>query len=141
MRTIRARLAASYAVALAATMFVFAAALYFVQRRENLDEIDLRTQLESNLIAATMGQAYRARGSLVVRDARGRDVLAPDVAPFLEGVPGYVVVVGTDGDVLHLSPDARALPYGSLVLLLGRVLAADTLAAFGSVGLGAPVGE
>ncbi len=142
MRTIRARLAASYAVALAATMFVFAVALYFVQRRENLDEIELRAQLESNLIAATMSEAYRARGSLVVRDARsGRDVLAPDVAPFLEGVPGYVVVVGTDGDVLHLSPDARALPYGSLVLLLGRVLATDTVAAFGSVGLGAPVGE
>jgi signal transduction histidine kinase len=44
----------------------------------------------------------------------------------LDGVPGYVVVVGADGDVLHLSPDARALPYASLVLLLQRVFAAES---------------
>ena len=30
-------------------------------------------------------------------------MLAADVTPFLEGSPGYVVLVGPDGDVLHLS--------------------------------------
>lgn len=142
MRTIRGRLAASYAVALAATMFVFGLIVYLVQRGENIEELDARARLESNLIAATMSEAYRARGSLVVPDPRtGRDILAPDVAPFLEGVPGYVVVVGSGEDVLHLSADARALPYGSLVLLLGRAYALDSVAVAGAVDLGPPVGE
>jgi len=124
MRTIRARLAASYAVAMAVTMFAYSMVIYLVQRRENLDELDRRAQLESNLIAAALTEAYRARGNLVARDSvNGRPVLSPDVAPMLEGVPGYVIVTGADGDVLHLSPDARALPYGSLVLLLQRVFA------------------
>ena len=38
MRTIRARLAASYVVALVVTMFLFAVALYLVQRGENVSE-------------------------------------------------------------------------------------------------------
>jgi signal transduction histidine kinase len=142
MRTIRARLAGSYAVAMAATMLVFALVIYLAQRRENLDELNRRSQLESNLIAAMLAEAYRARGNLVVRDPLSRPVLSPDVTPLLEGVPGYVVVVGTDGDVLHLSPDARSLPYGSLLLLLGRVLAADTAVnGFGAVRLEGLPGE
>jgi hypothetical protein len=146
MRTIRGRFAASYAVALAATMFVFALVIYLVQRRENLGELDQRARLESDLIAATMGEAYRARGSrdagLVVPDPKtGQPVLAPDVTPFLEGIPGYVVVIGPDGDVLHLSPEARALPYGSLSLLLGRAFARDTASGFGTLDLGGSIGH
>jgi heavy metal sensor kinase len=127
MQTIRARLAAGYAVALAATMFVFAVVVYLAQRRENLDELDRRARLESDLIAAALTEAYRARGNLVAPDPRsGHPQLSADVAPMLEGVPGYVVVVGADGDVLHLSPEARALPYGSLVRLLEKVFSADS---------------
>jgi hypothetical protein len=77
MRTIRGRLAASYAVALAATMFVFALIVYLVQRGENLAELDARARLESNLIAATLTEAYRARGRLVVDDPRTGSMLAP----------------------------------------------------------------
>jgi signal transduction histidine kinase len=141
MRTIRGRLAASYAVALAATMFVFALIVYLVQRGENLAELDARAQLESNLIAATLSEAYRARGRLVVDDPRSGSSLAPGVAPFLEGVPGYVVVVATDGGVLHLSPDARALPYGSLVRILAVVFGAGEAGAAGALEMGPPVGE
>jgi signal transduction histidine kinase len=141
MRTIRGRLAASYAVALAATMFGFALIVYLVQRGENLAELDARAQLESNLIAATLTEAYRARGPLVVDDPRtGRNILAPEVSPFLEGVPGFVVVVATDGGVLHLSPDARALPYASLVRILTVVFGAQEAGASGALDMGPPVG-
>jgi two-component system OmpR family sensor kinase len=71
----------------------------------------------------------------------GQPVLAPDVTPFLEGIPGYVVVIGPDGDVLHLSPEARALPYGSLSLLLGRAFARDTASGFGTLDLGGSIGQ
>jgi len=141
MRTIRGRLAASYAVALAGTMFVFGLVIYLVQRRENLGELDDRARLEANLIAATLSEAYRARGELVVTDRRtGRPVLASEVSPFLEGIPGYVVLVGPDGDVLHLSADARAVQYAQLLLLLNPVFRADSTAEFGTADLGAPAG-
>jgi heavy metal sensor kinase len=141
MRTIRGRLAGSYAVALAGTMFVFGLVIYLVQRRENLGELDDRARLEANLIAATLGEAYRARGELVVTDRRtGRPVLASEVAPFLEGVPGFVVLVGPDGDVLHLSAEARALQYDQLLLLLNPVFRADSAAAVGVAALGAAAG-
>lgn len=142
MRTIRGRLAASYAVALAATMFVFATIIYLVQRGENLTELDARAQLESNLIAATLTEAYRARGTLVVEDPRtARTMLAPGVSPFLEGIPGYVVLVAADGGVLHLSPDARALPYASLVRILAVVFGAEQTGGSGVLDLGPPVGQ
>jgi two-component system OmpR family sensor kinase len=141
MRTIRGRLAGSYAVALAATMFVFAVIVYLVQHGQNLAELDARARLESNLIAATLTEAYRARGRLVIEDPRsGQSVLVPAVAPFLEGVPGYVVVVAADGEVLHLSPEARALPYGSLVRLLKVAFGSETAGRSGVLDLGPPVG-
>ena len=142
MRTIRGRLAAFYAIALAGTMFMFAAVVFAVQRGENLSELDARAQLESNLIAATLSEAFRARGALVVDDPRtGRNMLSPDVSPFLEGVPGYVVLVASDGGVLHLSPDARALPYASLVRILAITFESDTVGAGGTLDLGPPIGE
>jgi heavy metal sensor kinase len=142
MRTIRARLAASYVLALAGTTLVFAIIVYLAQRGASLEELDARAQLESNLIAATLGEAYRARGPLVVDDPRtGRAVLLPDVSPFLEGIPGYVVVVASGGDVLHVSPEARALPYESLSRLLGVAFAAGAEGGAGVLDLGPPVGE
>jgi two-component system OmpR family sensor kinase len=142
MHTIRARLAASYVVALAATMFMFAVVLYLVQRGENLHELDARARLESDLIAATLTEAFRSRGTLVAEDPQtGRMVLASDVAAFLEGVPGYILLVDADGDVLHASPDARALPYGSLVRLLAPVFTVGTTSRSGALDLGPPIGE
>jgi len=141
MRTIRGRLAASYAVALAATMFVFATIVYLVQRGENLAELDARAQLESSLIAATLTEAYRARGTLVVADPRGQSMLAPGVSLFLEGIPGFIVVVAADGDVLHLSPEVRELPYGSLVRILSVVFGVKTAEGSGALDLGPPIGE
>jgi two-component system OmpR family sensor kinase len=143
MRTIRARLAASYVVALVATMFLFAIVLYLVQRGENLSELDARVRLESDLIAATLSEAFRSRGTLVEENPRtGRATLREDVATFLEGVPGYVLVVSADGDALHMSPEVRALPsYGSMVRLLTPALTAGTVSRWGSLDLGPPVGE
>jgi len=128
-------------MALAATMFVFALIVYLVQRGENLAELDERARLESNLIAATLTEAFRARGSLVVQDSStGDSMLSPGASLFLEGIPGYVVVVATDGNVLHVSPDARALPYGALVRILAVVFDADTTGGFGVLDLGPPAG-
>ena len=142
MRTLRARLTVWFALALAATMFVFGVIVYVAQRRENLAELDERSRLEADLIAASLAEAFRARGELVARDPQtGRLALLSEVASFLEGIPGFVVVVGSGEDVLHLSSDARALAYASLVRLLRGAFALDTVAAFGIADLGPPVGQ
>jgi signal transduction histidine kinase len=143
MHTIRGRLTAWYAVALAATMLVFAAVVFLVQRREAYAELDARAQLESDLIAAALTEAYLARGRLVGSDSRtGRNVLSSDVLPFLEGIPGFVVVFGPEADPLHVSAEARALPYESIVrLVVTPILQSETGASFGVVDLGSQVGE
>ncbi len=142
MRTIRVRLAVWYAVALAVTMFAFAAVIYVTQRRDAYVALDRHARAESDLIASNLAEAFRGRGGLVVVDPQtGQPTLTPEVSQQLESVPGFVVIVDNQGDVLHLSADARALPYGSLIKLLGRAFQAGPVAGFGLVDLGAPDGE
>lgn len=142
MRSLRGRLAAWYAVALAATMFVFATVVFLVQRRENYDELDNRVRSEADLIAVSLGEAYLARGNLVVTDpSTHRPTLNQDVTAFLQGIPGYILVVGGDGNLLASSADARAMPsYGSLLKILGPALEQHVSGEFGVVDVGSPVG-
>ncbi len=140
MQTIRARLAVGYAIALGATLFVFAGIIYIAQGSQAFAELDSRVRVESDLIAAILGESFRARERVVVADPLGRPVLTPDVASLLEGVPGYVIVVGPERALLHLSAEARSLPFGSARALID--VAEDSVAGgFGLVDLAAPVGQ
>ena len=141
MRSLRGRFAVWYAVALATTMFVFAAIIYMVQRSNNFAELDARARLESDLIATILSEAYKARGVIIGKDPfTGRPALIPDVAAPLEAVPDYVVVLGDGDTVMHASADARALPYASLALLIQRA-AAPPDTGFGLVNVGTPPGD
>ncbi len=141
MQTIRGRLAVGYAVALGATIFIFAAIIYYVQGSQAFAELDIRVRVESELIAAILIESYRARDTVVVRDPQtGGLVLTPDVASLLEGVPGYVLIVGQRRTLIHLSADARALPFGSAQALIDVAESPDTTGRFGLVNLAAPVG-
>jgi heavy metal sensor kinase len=142
MRSLRGRFAVWYAVALAATMFVFATVIYVVQRSGNFAELDARARLESDLIATILGESYLARGAIIGKDPfTGRPGLVPDVAAPLEAVPDYVVVLGGGDTVMHMSSDARALPYGSGLLLIQRAAQAQPSEGFGMVNVGPPAGE
>jgi signal transduction histidine kinase len=141
MQTIRERLAVGYATALGATIVLFGAIIYFVQGSQAFAELDSRVRLESDLIAAILGESFRARDTVVVRDPQtGSLVLTPDVASLLEGVPGYVIVVGRGRGLVHLSADARALPFGSAQALIDVAASPDTTGRFGIVNLPAPLG-
>src|SRR5690349_17967459 len=101
MRSLRARFAVWYAVALATTMFVFATVLYLVQRSTTFSELDDRARLEGDLIATILSQASDARTSIIGKDPNtGKPVLLPDVAASLEAVPVYVVVLGGGDTVM-----------------------------------------
>jgi heavy metal sensor kinase len=142
MQTIRGRLAVGYAMALGATLFVFAGIIYIAQGSQVFAELDSRVRLESDLIAAILSESYRARERVVVPDAQtGQPVLLPDVASLLEGIPGFVIVLGPARAVVHLSADARALPFGSYRALIDVAEASDAPGSFGLVDLGGPVGQ
>jgi signal transduction histidine kinase len=141
VQTIRERLAVGYAMALGATIVLFGAIIYFVQGSQVFAELDSRVRVESDLIAAILGESYRARDTVVVRHPQtGSLVLTPDVASLLEGVPGYVIVVGQGRTVIHLSADARALPFASAQALIDVAVRPDTTGRFGLVNLPAPLG-
>lgn len=142
VRTIRGRLVVSYAVALVATMTVFAAMIYLVQREEDFAELDARAQLEADLIAELLTGAARGPDSIVVLDPETRrPVLRPRIASVLQVLKDYVIVLGPDHQPLFLSDDAAALPYGSLVRLVELAGEWSAEARVGLANLGAPAGE
>ena len=111
MATIRARLTAWYATALAATLASFAIVLYVSRRQGSLQDLDRRVGSEADLSAAILASVYRAGGLVVAADTQRRPVLAQDVAATLEAVPDYLVVTHAQGRVLFASADARALTF------------------------------
>src|SRR2546421_7003823 len=143
MHTIRGRLALWYAVALGATMFVFALTMYQAQRSQNLDELDARARVEADLVAQVLAVAEREPGGAVTPDPKtGRPTLAARVASRLSVIPDYVVVLGAQNETLYLSADAAALPGGALVTLIDRAsLTRGNSGGFGSVTLDPPAGE
>jgi heavy metal sensor kinase len=142
MRTIRARLAVYYALALTATMFVFALAIYLIYRSESFGELDARARLEADLISEILGQEARRGERIVVPDPETRrPVLAPAIASLFEVLEDYVAVLGPQGEWLFLSPDARALPYSSLQKLVAVTEAAVGDSVFGLIDLGPPAGQ
>ncbi|HEX9580625.1 MAG TPA: HAMP domain-containing sensor histidine kinase [Gemmatimonadales bacterium] len=142
MRTLHGRLAVSFGAALAVTLGVFGATIYFVQRTEGLGELDARARLEGDLIAELLAAAARGPDSLVVPDPETRKpVLNPSIAALFEPVPDYVLVVGPAREVLFLSADARALGYGTLERLLTLADSAPPGAFFGMTNLGPPAGQ
>jgi signal transduction histidine kinase len=115
MQTIRGRIAVWYALALGSTIIVFGSIVYAFERRGSLAELDNLLELEAALIAAILQEASGSRPELVLRDTEsGRRVLAPDVAVLLDGAPGYLAVLGDEGD-LYLSQVWRTHPFTAVM--------------------------
>ncbi len=126
MATIRARLTAWYATALAATLASFAIVLYVSRRQGSLQDLDRRVGSEADLSAAILASVYRAGGLVVAADTQRRPVLAQDVAATLEAVPDYLVVTHAQGRVLFASADARALTFAEFERLRQITASAGT---------------
>ncbi len=123
MRTLRGRVAVGYAIALAATMFVFAATIYLVQRADRYDQVDARVRSQADLIGAILTDAYDRGISQVVVPLNPVEVvpgeptfeippspqlvLAPRVDGLLQSVQDYIVILDTAGTILYTSEAAR----------------------------------
>jgi signal transduction histidine kinase len=148
MHTIRGRLAVSYAVAMVATLGVFAAAIYFVERPTSFRQLDDSMVARADLIAELL-----TRGVVVDQDTAGGPNLAPEVKDLLAGVPDYVLVLGEADDTpLFVSGEERSDLVVTGIAVSGldtAVVNRFTQAArdlgrdggVGSVDLGTPIGE
>lgn len=123
METIRGRLTAWYATALALSLAAFAAVLYLARRSASYQDLDRRLQSEADLTAGILAESYRARGVLVEQDSARRPVLIGGVAALLEVVPEFLILTHAEGRVLFASSDARALNYVEFEQLLQPALA------------------
>jgi signal transduction histidine kinase len=142
MRTIRGRLAIGYASLLGATIIVFATTIYVVQGSGRFGDLDARVRLESDLITGILGEAYRARDTIVGPDPVTGDLqLTPQVRGLLEGVPGLVVVLGRQRRVLWLSPDARRFPFDVAEGLIDVAELPGTAGRPGTADIGGAVGR
>ena len=79
METIRGRLTAWYATALALALTGFVVALYLSQRHASYQELDRRIASEADLTAGILASVSRAGGAVVQRDAAGRPELASEL--------------------------------------------------------------
>jgi heavy metal sensor kinase len=136
VRTLRARLTAWYAAALALTLAAFATLLYLDRRSASYQDLDQRIQSEATLTAGILAESYRARGVLVRADTADRIVLIPDVAALLEAVPDFLIITARDGNLLFASPDARALTFQEVEQLRRLAGAPPAASASGTVRLG-----
>jgi signal transduction histidine kinase len=94
MQTIRGRLAVWYAIALVATLAVFAFAIYAFERPTAYRQLDANMQARADLIAVMLS----AQDTLLQIDPlTGRPELVAEMAEQLRGVPDYGLLLGADG--------------------------------------------
>jgi signal transduction histidine kinase len=148
-----------YAVALAATMFVFAATIYLAQRQDRFAQLDLRVEGQADLIAAILTDAWEGGfGEVVVplervQVAPGQptfDVedpltpllgLAPRVDGLLQSVQDYVVILDTAGTSLYTSEATRQSGIVGAQRLITQALMPRPDGQFDVVDLGGTAGE
>ena len=114
MRTLRGRLAVGYGISLAVTMLVFSATIYFVQRADQYAELDPRVEVQADLIAAILTDAYdRGLGEVVVPG--DPVVVLPGQPTFVEEPPTPPLVLAPRDRSLAASDAYRIAPAVSTI--------------------------
>lgn len=109
MRTIRRRLTLWYSAALAVTLLVFAATLYFDRRVTSQRELDQRLALETEFSVRYLEGSYRVLGRLVTTAAP--PTLDPQIGTYFEAIRDYVLLADSSGQILFASESAAQLAY------------------------------
>jgi heavy metal sensor kinase len=134
MRTLRARLALGYSLALVAVLLVFGTALYFELRKPSREELDQRTALDASFAVRYLEESYRVLGRVV--SPPPRQELDPGVSAAFEGFQDLMIVVGTKGEVRYLSEHARELDFAALDRLSALLRPLPEERRIGNVDLG-----
>lgn len=132
METLRGRLTAWYATALALALTGFTVALYLSRRHASYQELDRRVASEADLTTGILAGVARAGGSVVQRAPTGRPALAPELAATLEAVPDFLMIVDSAGDVLWSSSNTQLI-YEQFEQLRRLILAAHNRRTEGTI--------
>lgn len=115
MQTIRGRLTAWYATAMALTLTAFAGIVYVQGRSASYQELDQRIRTEADQTNGILSEIYGSGGQLIQRGSNGGFVLVPQVAATLEPVPGFLLITASDSaGILFASADVRAGTFATL---------------------------
>ncbi|HEU5467445.1 MAG TPA: histidine kinase dimerization/phospho-acceptor domain-containing protein, partial [Gemmatimonadales bacterium] len=115
MQTIRGRLTAWYATAMALTLTAFASIVYVQGRSASYQELDQRIRTEADQTNGILSEIYGSGGQLLQRGPNGGFVLVPQVAATLEPVPGFLLITASDSaGILFASADVRAGTFATL---------------------------
>jgi heavy metal sensor kinase len=155
MQTIRGRLAVSYAIAMIATLAVFAVAMYQIERSWSRGQIDRRLRIEADLIAAIISVARETRDLPTRSDTAALQLgpsgtllvvgieLTPEEDALVEGVSDYVLLLGAPPYPDLLGYNARALDDSVVgdVLIAAARETMESDEQFGEVDLGPEIGS
>lgn len=112
MQTIRGRLTAWYASAVALTLAAFAGILYVERRSASYQELDQRIAFEADVTNGILSEIYGSGGVLLQRGQTQRWELVRPVQAALEPVPGFLIVTSSDTSTfLFSSADVRTAGY------------------------------
>src|SRR5687767_10073086 len=115
MPSIRARLTATYALALTATLGVFAATLWLARGAAGDRELQRYVNEEAELASRLLLQARSRSGDLPLvetRDSMVGPLLVDRARLLLEALPNVVLLTDTDGRIIYRSVEARLLDLG-----------------------------
>ena len=124
MTTIRGRLTVWYTVAMMVVMLAFGTAIVIERRHPSFDDLDDRLALEADFAVGWLSEQSRVVGGNItlvdsVPGPRGigwvkRNVLAPEVASYLDAMRDPLIVVDSSGSLLYASQEWRSLGYESV---------------------------
>ena len=113
MPTIRARVAAAYAAALAGSLTLFAGTLWLARGASSDRELQRYVNEEAELAARLLAQARGPGLALTeVQDPLIGPLAVPRVQLLLDALPNVVVLTDTAGRIVYGSPEARVLKVG-----------------------------
>jgi len=148
VRTLRGRLVFGYGIALAATIFTFASAVYIIQRPTQYAQIDPRIETEADMIADIVSEAYQRVGFVVVDASttlplgEPRPQLDERVAALLESLSDFVVIVGPQANILYTSdPTRQVASFTQLERMAALAGTAEDRLQYGVVDAGPPIGD
>ncbi len=154
MQSIRGQLATWYALAMGATLGVFAVTVYVVERSWISERIDERLQIEAELIAAIFIGADVAADSTAALESTAIDagllnpwvayVLGDDVEAMVAGAPDFVLLLSSDPARAQHYFNDRAADHPAEDLNEFAIAARQVLEAGGNYGLaelGRPIGS
>ena len=134
MVSVRARLAAGFAVTVAATMVAFAAALWIARRAGQYDELERYVVAQATLAVNIIAQAEQS-GERVAPAPGDSANVAPTLRGLLDPLPDFVIVlgatdpraeaVGSGQTILYRSPAVRQLDDEEVSDLLRAALVAN----------------